>query len=102
MIICDRLRDSTIWQQVELRPTDIIICSCYKSGTTLTQQIVNLLINGHDDFISLHHLSPWVEKKLSLDKFDRLELIKNLSNPRILKTHLPFTALPYNPQIIPK
>lgn len=99
MIIRDRLRDSTIWEQVELRPRDIIICSCYKSGTTLTQQIVNLLINGHDDFVSLHHLSPWVEKKLSLDKFDRLELIKNLSNPRILKTHLPFTALPYNPHI---
>lgn len=99
MIIRDRLRDSTIWQQVELRPTDIMICSCYKSGTTLTQQIVNLIINGHDDFVSLHYLSPWVEKKLSLDNFDRLELIKNLPSPRILKTHLPFTALPYSPQV---
>ncbi len=99
MIIRDKLRDSTIWQQVELRPTDIIICSCHKSGTTLTQQIVNLIINGHDNFISIHHLSPWVENKLSLEKFDKLELIKNLSSPRIFKTHLPFTALPYSPQV---
>ena len=61
IIIKDELQDSTIWDLIKRRNTDIVICSCYKSGTTLTQQIVNLIVNGDDNFESLHDLSPWVE-----------------------------------------
>ena len=61
LIVKDYLRDSSIWNSFVHHKTDIAIASCYKSGTTLTQQIVNLLINGHDEFDHLHDLSPWVE-----------------------------------------
>ena len=61
IIIKDERQDSTIWDLIKPINTDIVICSCYKSGTTLTQQIVNLMVNGDDNFESLHDLSPWVE-----------------------------------------
>ena len=61
IVIKDKQRDSTIWDLIKPRNTDIFICSCYKSATTLTQQIVNLIVNGDDNFESLHDLSPWVE-----------------------------------------
>jgi len=93
LVIKDRVRDSTIWDSVKPQKTDIVIASCYKSGTTLTQQIVNLIINGHDDFESIHKLSPWVEEVRGAR--EKIELIKNLPGTRIFKTHLPFNALPY-------
>ncbi|MBE9248420.1 sulfotransferase domain-containing protein [Dolichospermum sp. LEGE 00240] len=103
LVIKDYDCDSTIWNGVKPRQTDIVIASCYKAGTTLTQQIVNLLINGNSEFNkfkSLHQLSSWVE--LVADPlFDspepKLKHIENLPDPRFLKSHLPFEALPYYP-----
>ncbi len=96
LIVKDYLRDSSIWNLFAHRRTDIAIASCYKSGTTLTQQIVNLLINGHDDFDHLHDLSPWVEH--TGDPLDqKMEQIEKLPERRFFKTHLPFEALPYHP-----
>ncbi|MGB3511963.1 MAG: sulfotransferase domain-containing protein, partial [Microcoleaceae cyanobacterium] len=92
LVVKDKIRDSSIWNRIKPRDNDIVIASCQKSGTTLTQQIVNLLINGHDNFKSIHDVSPWVEKLV--DKVD-IEHIEQLSEPRVLKTHLPFDALPY-------
>jgi aryl sulfotransferase len=86
--------DSTIWDEVRPRPTDIVIASCYKSGTTLMQQIINLLVRGNDNFKSIHPLSPWVELRLKTPESETY-LIENLPDPRFLKTHLPFNALPY-------
>jgi aryl sulfotransferase len=104
LVIKDGDRDSTIWNGVKPRKTDIIICSCYKSGTTLTQQIVNLLINGSSEFKkfkSLHELSPWVEetsKRFFSSLETKLNHIEKLPEPRFLKSHLPFEALPYYPE----
>ena len=95
IIIKDATRDSTIWRDIKLRPTDIIICSAYKTGTTLTQQIANLIINGKDDFESIHLFSPWVETLITPIKVSP-KAIENFSDRRILKSHLPFDALPYS------
>ncbi|NEQ39904.1 MAG: sulfotransferase domain-containing protein [Okeania sp. SIO3I5] len=94
IVVQDFMRDSTIWDSVKPRSTDIIIASCYKSGTTLTQQIVNLLVNGNDNFESIHHISPWVELRFQSSETET-GLIDSLPSPRILKTHLEFEALPY-------
>jgi aryl sulfotransferase len=94
MIIKDYLRDSTIWDCIIPRPDDIVIASCYKSGTTLTQQIVNLMVTGHDDCEHLHDMSPWVEHTGDL-RDQKIEQIEKLPHRRFLKTHLPFQALPW-------
>ncbi len=96
VVVKDYLRDSTIWDCITPRVGDIAIASCYKSGTTLTQQIINLLVHGHDDFDHLHDLSPWVEHKHDLLD-EKIEQIEKLPDRRFFKTHLPFEALPYYP-----
>ena len=101
LVIQDNLRDSTVWGDFAHRQTDLVITSCYRSGTTLTQQIVNLLIHGHDDFEKayqleeIHQLSPWVEFTWYPTKEEKIKLIEKLPNPRFFKTHLPFDAVPY-------
>lgn len=103
LVVKDVDRDSTIWQAITPRTSDIIIGSYSKAGTTLTQQIVNLLFNGNSDFgkyKSLPQMSPWVEE-IAERFFGSLEAklkhIEELPNPRFFKTHLPFDALPYYP-----
>ena len=98
IVIKSELQNSTIWDLIKPRNTDIVISSCYKSGTTLTQQIVNLMVNGHDDFESLHDLSPWVEEIFITTPENKKSWIESLSSPRILKSHLLFEALPCYPE----
>jgi len=90
-VVDDALRDSSIWDSVRPRSGDVIIASCYKSGTTLTQQIVKLLLHGPADLGHMAALSPWVESRLHSPGGAAVEA---LSSPRFLKTHLPFEALP--------
>jgi aryl sulfotransferase len=92
LVIKEQLRDSTLWDAITPRKDDIVIASCYKSGTTLTQQIVNLLINKDDKFICVQEASPWVDFALFPSSPDKLEA---LPSPRFLKSHLPFEALPH-------
>jgi aryl sulfotransferase len=94
LVVKNYFIDSNNWNLFKHRKTDIVIASCYKSGTTLTQQIVNLLINGHDNFESIQELSPLVDSAtIPLN----IEQIENLPDPRFFKSHLPFDALPYYP-----
>lgn len=98
IVVQDYSRDSTIWDRIPPRMSDIVIASCYKSGTTLTQQIINLLVHDHDEFDNLHNLSPWVEHNQNNGGLDEnIEKIDKLPDRRFLKTHLPFEALPYYP-----
>ena len=98
IVIKDEMRDSTIWDLIQPRNTDIVISSCYKSGTTLTQQIVNLIVNDDDNFESLHDISPWVEEIFITPPENKKSWIESLPSPRILKSHLLFEALPYYPE----
>lgn len=91
-IVQEPLRDSTHWDHVIPRPGDIIIATCYKAGTTLTQQIVNLLLHGDKDFDTMRNLSPWVESSLHAPPPEEIE---TLPSPRFLKTHLHPQALPW-------
>lgn len=104
LVVKNKFCDSSLWDYVEPRETDIVINTCYKAGTTLTQQIVNLLIYGNSNFKNfkyLHDLSPWVELWPDPD-YPSLEQkmahINNLPEPRFLKTHVPFEAMPYHPE----
>lgn len=94
-VIREPLRDSTHWDHVIPRPDDIIIVSCYKSGTTLTQQIVNLLLHGTRDFRAMNAISPWVDSALH---YPGPAAVEALPSPRFLKSHLPFGVLPYRPE----
>ena len=98
IVIKGERRDSTIWDLIKPRNTDIVICSCYKSGTTLTQQIVNLIVNSDDDFESLYDISICPESIFITPSEKKIYRIENLPSPRFLKSHLLFEALPYYPE----
>ncbi len=94
MIIDEPLRKSRYWDELRPRPDDIVIATCYKSGTTLVQQIVNLLINGEREFPSMAQISPWVDSGLH---YPGAATVEALASPRFLKSHLPVEALPDQP-----
>jgi len=93
LVVRDRHRDSTQWDALTPRPSDVVIASCYKAGTTLTQQIVNLLVNGTKSYERLRDLSPWVD---SIGLHIGAERTEALASPRFLKSHLPFHGLPFH------
>ena len=76
----------------ELRPTDILIATYPKAGTTLMQQIVHGLRTGGDmDFGEITEVVPWLELAhdlgLDLNAPQRAE-------PRAFKTHFDWIAAP--------
>ena len=75
-----------------LRPTDVLIATYPKAGTTLMQQIVHGLRTGGDmDFGEITEVVPWLELAhdlgLDLDAPQRAE-------PRAFKTHFDWNEAP--------
>ncbi len=95
--------DSTRWNCYQPRPTDIVISTPYKSGTTWTQEIVRQLIFWGQDVpehqaAHLGEVSPWLDARWApLDV-----VIANLEvqqHRRFIKTHLALDGLPFFPQV---
>lgn len=86
--------DPALWSRVEPRADDIVVATCYRSGTTLTQQMLNLMLFGERDFSSIRHISPWIDSALFCPDAPTIEA---LPSRRFFKSHLPFDALPRSP-----
>ena len=86
-----RIVDSTRWAELSLRPSDIIVASWGKSGTTLTVQMVSQLTSR--GAAGMGAKAPWVEALPFAPKERMLAAVASLPDPRLLKTHLPFDAL---------
>ena len=96
--------DSTRWEVYTPRPDDIIITTSYKSGTTLTQQLLyNMLVRdtSADEFApAVDAFSPWIDSRFyRVPKDELAAYIDALPHRRFLKSHLPFDGLPYYPQV---
>ncbi len=89
--------DSTRWDFFERRPSDIIVASSYKSGTTWMQAIVaNLLFPDGVFPADPAVMSPWLDnRRTPLEVI--LERLAGQEHRRFLKTHLPLDAFPYDP-----
>ncbi|KAI5102937.1 sulfotransferase 1C1, partial [Silurus meridionalis] len=79
-------------------PSDLLISTYPKAGTTWTQEIVDLLLNNGDAEICRR--APTSERIPFLEIFSPppipsgLELIKKMKPPRFIKTHLPIQLVP--------
>lgn len=89
--------DSRVWQELELREDDVVVGSYHKAGTTVTQQIVSQLIFNGAENIAVWQISPWLEFRLA-PKEQTLEILKEQTHRRCIKTHLPGNALPISPR----
>ena len=98
-VIETRMFESSRWEQVKLRPDDIIIATWAKSGTTLTQQIVFQLLSRGADRMFSADVSPWVDLRWRMSVAEMAPALEAQTRRRFLKTHLPFGAAPFSPQV---
>jgi hypothetical protein len=84
--------------EVKPRPDDIWVVSYPKSGTTWTQQIVRLVINGgKEDGKLLTDAVPWVEAfNKKIPGYEALKL-DEMTSPRAFKSHFPYDQMPCGP-----
>ena len=88
--------DSTIWNDFQFRPDDIVVGTYAKSGTTWTQQIVGQLLFQGAEGVNVSELSPWLDLRVP-PKHIKLPMVEAQQGRRFLKTHLPVDALVFSP-----
>lgn len=79
-------------RKYEPRSGDIFIVTFARCGTTWMQHIVHLILHkgkSFENFIEFSRISPFLEMA-------GLEAVENMPRPGVIKTHLPFTVLPFN------
>ncbi|KAM3860051.1 sulfotransferase 1C2 [Diretmus argenteus] len=79
-------------------PSDLLIATYPKAGTTWTQEIVDLLLHNGDAEICRRAptviRSPFLEICSPLPIHSGLDRLKKMDPPRVIKTHLPFQLVP--------
>ena len=88
--------DPCILAAFEARPTDVLITTATKAGTTWMQQILYQLRSGGDTaFVSINQVVPWLELPRSgRSTGEVLADYEKLENPRIFKTHCTYAQTP--------
>lgn len=78
------------------RPTDVLITTAAKAGTTWMQQILHQLRTGGDDqFQSIDDVVPWLELPRDGKHWsDVLAEFESQTDPRIFKTHCTYEQTP--------
>jgi aryl sulfotransferase len=95
--------DSLRWERFVQRDDDIVISTSYKSGTTLTQEIVRQLLFWNQERSTVYEtplwaMSPWLDNRLRpID--DVLNGLAAQKHRRFIKTHLALDGLPFSSQI---
>ena len=93
------LTDSSRWQELQLRPDDIVISVPAKCGTTWMQMICALLIFQTPQLpAALTALSPWLDMHLR-PIADVTRTLDAQQHRRFIKTHTPLDGLPQQPGV---
>jgi len=90
------MHDPLILAHFTARPTDVLITTGPKAGTTWMQQILyQLKSGGEDNFRSIETVVPWLERPRKNKTWsDMLDYYESLENPRIFKTHCTYPQTP--------
>ena len=88
------IQDNARWDGFEFRPSDIVISTPPKCGTTWTQMLCALLIFDGPEFPApLSQLSPWLDQTIRpLDEV--CAAYDAQQHRRFIKTHTPLDGLP--------
>lgn len=86
--------DSRRWQHYRPRPTDVVIATYPKCGTTWMQRIVGLLIFQMPEPGPIMEISAWIDRRFP-EPIDALTArMEAQQHRRFVKSHLPFDGLP--------
>ena len=92
--------DSTRWDQVRFRPDDTVVTTSIKAGTTWMLRILSLLVLGPGTPTTpLSGISPWIDCAFAGDIAPVVANLEAQDHRRIMKSHLPFDALPYDADV---
>ncbi len=93
------ISDSSRWERFELRPTDIVISTPAKCGTTWTQMMCALLVFQTPELeLPLDGYSPWLDMLTRSDD-EVFSLLAAQTHRRFIKTHTPLDGLPIEPGV---
>ena len=89
-----RITEPDRWDAFRPREGDVILATPAKSGTTWTQSMIAMLLNGTDALPDkLSRMSPWIDSNFSaLD--DDLVALERQPGRRVIKTHTPVDGWP--------
>ncbi len=88
--------DSRAWDDFERRPSDIVIATPPKSGTTWMQGIVAAILWPNGDMPGVpFELSPWLDRRRAPDRDER-PAVAAQQHRRFLKTHSPADVIPFD------
>jgi hypothetical protein len=90
------LHDPWILAHFQARPTDVLITTAPKAGTTWMQQILHQLRTGGDpDFEDIDQVVPWLERQRPPRTWrEVLEDFEQRDDPRLFKTHCTWEQTP--------
>jgi hypothetical protein len=88
--------DPYVLANFRARPTDVLITTAPKAGTTWMQQILHQLRTGGDpDFECIYDVVPWLELRDKTRGYrEVLDRFEALGDPRVFKTHCTFQQTP--------
>ena len=87
--------DSTRWHGYRPRPTDIVVTTPYKSGTTWMQRIVGSLVLWPQPLtVRAGDLSPWIDARFHGPIEPILEKFEAQQHRRFIKSHLAADGVP--------
>ena len=83
------------WSCWTPRQGDILVCTPPKSGTTWTQSMLAMLVNGGPDLPApVPVISPWVDANLGIPADEVRAAISAQTGRRVIKTHTPSDGFP--------
>lgn len=92
--------DSRQWDAYRPRPSDVVIATYPKSGTTWMQQIVGLLIFQSPEPRAVMEIAPWFDRRESDDTPEALmQRLDAQPHRRFIKSHTPFDGMPIHDEV---
>ena len=91
--------DSRRWAHYRPRPTDIVIATYPKCGTTWMQRIVGLLVFQTPEPRPIAEVSAWIDRRFPETSLAMTARIEAQEHRRFLKTHLPADGVPIHEEV---
>jgi len=89
------ITDPLRWATWNPRKGDILVCTPPKCGTTWTQTMLAMLVNGSSDLPEkVPVLSPWVDADLGVSADEVAAALAAQKGRRVVKTHTPADGFP--------